>query len=224
MPPKLVVAFPAYRQLSVTFFFHWLSMNHGPVVACVGIDGTSLPAAMRRLGALALREHPDLDRMVVFEQDIIPPLDAFTRIAQYGDEYDIVGTFTFRHEAPHHVMAMMRVDRPDGKIAGFSPITADVTRNMVEHPGLYEVDAVAMGFTSIHRRVLERWDPQVPMWRAQPPLEGHDLHFCTEAKKQGFKVWVDSGIRCGHLTPMPIGFEDSQRVLADWSPEPELWL
>jgi hypothetical protein len=166
---------------------------------------------MRSLVAMAFDMFgDDWDRLVVFEHDMIPPLEAFNRIAQYRPEHDIVGTMYFKHHWPHHVMAWMQMAPPQ-----FSPLTAEVVRTMYDNQALYEVDGVAMGFTSIARRVFEEWDPNVPMWDPIPPLVGHDLHFCNEAKKQGFKVWLDSGIGCGHLTLMPVGYQHSQEALAE---------
>ena len=127
------------------------------------------------------------DRLVIFEHDMIPPLDAFERMANYWDEHDIVGTTYFKHDWPYHVMAWMQVVPPR-----FSPLTAEVVKQMVEKPALYEVDGVAMGFTAIRRQVFEEWDRDIPMWRPTPPLAGHDLHFCNEAKKQRQSV-SDSG-------------------------------
>ena len=141
---------------------------------------------------------------------MIPPLDGLNRIAQYGYEHDIVGSVYFKHDYPHHIMAWMQVEPPF-----FSPLTAEATRELVENPGLYEVDGVAFGFTSIARHVLEDWDPNIPMFEAQPPLIGHDLWFCHAAKQQGYKIWLDSGIGCGHLTLMPIGYSHSQVALAE---------
>ncbi len=216
---KLVVAFPFYRQLSVHWFFNFLmGMDLSPVVDYVGVDGTFLPMAMKKLVDMALQRCPDLDRLVFFEHDVLPPTDAFLRIAAYDDSYDIVAGMMFRHQSPYHVYACMETG-----FGGFSPLTAETTRMMAEKPDLYEVDLVSMGFTSVHRRVLERWDPDVFMWMPSPPIVGHDLHFCTEAKRQGFRVWLDSGIRCGHLTLVPIGFEESQDDLARHPPAPEVW-
>ena len=186
-----------------------MEREHGAnVVAVVGTEAIYLPMAMHTLINEAFEKCPDFDRLVIMEHDMIPPVDAFERIGQYGDEHDIVGTMYFKHEWPHHVMAWMQVKPPY-----YSPLTAAVTRQMVETPALYEVDAVAMGFTAIRRQVFEGWDRGVPMWDPVAPLVGHDLHFCNEAKKQGFKVWVDSGIGCGHLTTMPIGYGHSQQAL-----------
>jgi hypothetical protein len=105
----------------------------------------------------------------------------------------------------------------------FTPLTAATTRAMVEKPALYEVDAVATGFMSIRREVFEKWDTEVPMWKAAPPFTGHDLHFCNEAKKQGFKVWVDSGMPVDHLTQIPIGYKDQQAALAGNPVTPPIW-
>jgi hypothetical protein len=213
---KLVVAWPLYRQVPVSWLFNWTQMErrHGVnVVAVVGTEAMYLPMAMHELINQAFKECPDFDRLVVFEHDMIPPVDAFERIAEYRDEHDIVGTMYFKHDWPHHVMAWMQVQPPF-----YSPLTAEITKQMVDTPALYEVDAVAMGFTAIRRQVFEQWDRDIPMWDPIPPLIGHDLHFCNEAKKQGFKVWVDSGIGCGHLTLVPIGYPHSQEALAVANP------
>lgn len=205
---KIVVGFPLYRQVSTNWFSNWICMDTGPVVGKVVVDGTLLPKAVELLVKMAFEHYPEWDRLVFFEHDVIPPLDAFNRIAEYQDEHDIVAGMTFMHEPPHHIMAGVQVD------GGFAPLTAELTKAMVEQPALYEVDTVPMGFTSIARRVFEQWNPQVPMWCRDSRLIGHDLHFCIEAKKQGFKVWLDSGIKCGHLTLLPIGYEDQQHGLA----------
>lgn len=206
---RIVVAFPMYRQVPVQWFFQWLTLEKDPIVGTVASEGIYLPTAMQTLVQMAFDMFGDeWDRLVVYEHDMIPPKDALNRVAQYGDEHDIVGSIYFKHDWPHHVMAWMQVNPPM-----FSPLTAEVVRNMVEKPALYEVDGVAMGFTSIKREVFENWNPDIPMWNPTPPLIGHDLHFCHEAKKQGFKVWVDSGIGCGHLTLMPVGYSHSQEAL-----------
>lgn len=211
---KIVVAFPLYRQIPVSWFFQWLQMEKEPIVGTVATEGVPLEISMQTMVNMAFEKFGnDWDRMVVYEHDMIPPLDAFNRIATYPDEADIVGTTYFKHDYPHHVMAWMQVIPPR-----FSPLTAEVVQDMVEKPGLYPVDGVAMGFTSIHRRVFENWDTNVEMWRPTPPLVGHDLHFCNEAKKQGFNVLLDSGMGAGHLTLVPIGYSHSQQALKDAQP------
>lgn len=216
-PVKLVIALPLYHSVSTEWVRGWLCMDMRHVAHVVAVDGSMyLPQKMETLVAKAFEVCPDFDRLVVMEQDMIAPTDAFERIASYGDEYDIVGSTYFKHEAPHHVMAWMQIDKPR-----FSPLTREVVKRLVENPGMYHVDGVAMGLTSIHRRVFTDWDPAVPMWVPTPPMVGHDLHFCNEAKKQGFGIYLDSGLGCGHLTLVPIGYGDSQAALS--AEEPDTW-
>lgn len=215
-PAKQVVAFPMYKQVPVPWFFNWLQMAKTNVVGTVATDGMYLPQAMETLVARAFDIAPDFDQLVVMEHDMMPPLDGLDRMAQYGPEHDIVGTVYTTHEYPHHYMAWMQIDPPR-----FSPLTRSIMKTWVDSPGLYRLDGVAMGFTAISRRVFTDWDPDVPMWVPTPPMVGHDLHFCNEAKKQGFGIWLDSGIGSGHLTLVPIGHADAQAALAQ--SEPETW-
>lgn len=214
MSQKIVVAFPLYRQIPSQWFLNWLQMEKDSIVGTVATDGIPVEIAMQTMVDMVFDKFDDdWDRLVVVEHDMILPLNAFTRIAQYGSEHDIVGSVYFKHDWPHHVMAWMQLVPPR-----FSPLTAEVVKAMVENPALYPVDGVAMGCTSIARHVLEDWDPDVPMWHPTPPLVGHDLHFCHEAKKQGFNVFLDSGIGCGHLTLLPIGYPHSQEALQQAQP------
>lgn len=223
-PAKQVVAFPMYKQVPVPWFFNWLKMQKTHVIGTVATDGMYLPQAMETLVARAFEIAPDFDQLVVLEHDMMVPLDGLDRMAQYGDEHDIVGTVYTTHEYPHHYMAWMQIDPPR-----FSPLTRSIMKAWVDEPGLYEIDGVAMGFTAISRKVFCEWNPNVPMWVPTPPMVGHDLHFCNEAKKaqhgpnrdQSFKVWLDSGIGSGHLTLVPIGHGDAQAALE--VDEPETW-
>jgi hypothetical protein len=197
-PGQIVVALPMYRQVSVAWFYHWLRMIKNPCVGLVSIEGVYLPLAMTTLVETALNKFRRWDWLVVLEDDILPPLDAFERVNGYGSEHDIVGSVNMTHEPPYRVIAFQGEDR-------YEHLMSELETEWLSRPGLYEVDAVSMGFTAINRRVLEKWNADVPMWQPLPPMGGQDIHFCHEAKRQGFSVWLDSGMRCGHLTETTVG-------------------
>jgi hypothetical protein len=188
-------------------------MDKSCVAATVGVDGTLLPDAMQKLVELALAKSENFEWLVVFEHDVIPPLDALTRIARYDHEYDIVGGMTFRHEYPHYVMVFTKYP---GEALGYSPLTPEALDNMVQHPGVHAVDATAMGFTAIRREVFEKWDADIPMWQPTAELRGHDFHFCHEAVKQGFTIGADSGVMCGHLTVESVGLRHHSEALQSY--------
>jgi hypothetical protein len=70
-----------------------------------------------------------------------------------------------------------------------------------------------LGCTSITRRVLEQWDrDSIDMFNIDHRFGSHDLWFCWHARhKHGFNVFVDTGLRCTHLTETPIDLPDNQR-------------
>ena len=65
-----------------------------------------------------------------------------------------------------------------------------------EPPRVIRAVATGLGCILIHRSVLEkvqfRWDQSKPGF--------DDMFFCRDAQLDGtFKLWADTGIRCGHL-------------------------
>lgn len=178
-------------------------MDRRHVVGVMATRKLYLASAMSNMVKGAL-ERDDWDRMVVFEADMMPPADAFLRIAEYPDELDIVGSVYFQHPPPFHPVIYSQVDDAHFRNLHRSQIDA-----MMEKPGLYPADAVGFGFTSVHRRVLEKWD-DTPMFGGETEL-GHDLFFCREARRQGFSVHADSGIECGHLTEMAVNYENTKQ-------------
>lgn len=83
--------------------------------------------------------------------------------------------------------------RAEGRFEPYTEITTSTP---------FEVDACGFGCVLVNSRVFHSieypafkntWmDPQD--WKMS-----EDLYFCRKAKQQGFKIWVDPTVRCGHL-------------------------
>lgn len=199
---RLVLAMPLYTHVSVNWLVRFLSMDKSPVVDYLAVRKQYLSSAMTKLFEQATQLDVEWDRVVVLEADMMPPRDALIRIANYPDELDVVGTLYHQHSWPHHPCVFEQVDENNYRTLGTTQTLA-----MADKPGCYPVDGVGFGLTSVHRRVLEKWDGQ-PMFAAQQELLGHDLFFCRAAKRQGFSVHVDTAIRCGHLTEVQTTQDD----------------
>lgn len=72
------------------------------------------------------------------------------------------------------------------------------------------IDAVGMGFTVIHRSVLDGFPDTGDTWRwfahdlyGQERL-GEDLTFCHRAAKHGFTTWGDTRVVVRHIKPFAI--------------------
>ncbi len=210
----IVVGIPLYRSLPATFFAHWLRMDKTKVAATVTVEGVYLTHAMTTLVCMAL-DHDDWDRLVIMEHDVIPPVGAFERIAEYGPDKHIVGPLMFQHVPPYTAMVFGEDPDPEGTVLPFGP---DIVKQVAETPALYACSAVSFGFTAIHRDVLERWDADIPMF-VHDNDTSHDVYFCSRAREQGFGVFVDSTLLCDHLTEMPININHNQGWAAAHPPE-----
>lgn len=204
MTDRLLVAIPLYLTVPAIWFCRFEEMDRTPVAGLVATRKLYLASAMTNMVAGSL-ERDDWNRLVVYEADMLPPTDAFARIAQYPDTLDIVGSMYFQHAPPNHPVVYSQVDDTH-----YMNLHRSQIDHMMDKPGLYPVDAVGMGFTSIHRRVLETWNPDTPMFGGEAEL-GHDLYFCREAHRQGFSVHIDSAIECCHLTEIALNYENTKQ-------------
>jgi hypothetical protein len=208
---KSLVGFPLYHQVPATWFAQWEKMDRQHVAGTLVINGAYITTAMDVMVRMALEMDEPWDRLLVYEHDMIPPPEAITRIANYDPDYDIVGSMYFSHTPPHFPFVYI-VNEENGDTDPIAPVTV---KDWCDDPMLYEVGAVGFGFTSIARHVLERWNPDSPMFKIDMDagFGSHDLWFCHQARKQGFRVYVDSGIVCEHLSEFSVGLSYNQ----DWA-------
>jgi hypothetical protein len=210
---KLILGFPLYKQVPAAFFMNYLNMDKREVVYTIATNGVYTPTAMQQMVNSCLKITKDdtgsqWERLVVMEHDMIPQEDGLTRMAGYGPDKHIVCAMYFQHYPPHLAIAMGPKNDGSGSVM---PIGPDIVKVMANTPGLYEVSAVGLGFTAIHRDVLEQWDRSVPMFSVEGNMS-HDVWFCLRAREQGFNVFVDSGIQSGHLTEAAIGIHHNQQM------------
>lgn len=67
--------------------------------------------------------------------------------------------------------------------------------------GVSEWDAVGTGGMLFRRTIIDAMPyPWFEAGRTSKDHIGEDLYFCTKAKELGFRVWMDSDHRSGHIT------------------------
>lgn len=78
-----------------------------------------------------------------------------------------------------------------------------------ENGELVEVDATGSGCLLYDMRVFHELLPPWFKFRPNPDPEradgiGEDVGFCFDLKKAGYKIYIDTSIKCGHLSTMEI--------------------
>lgn len=129
------------------------------------------------------------------DSDVIPPRDAVLRLLAHNQP--IISGMYCRRSPPASVPVMLKNNQwitqfPQGKVI--------------------EVDLVGAGCLLIQRDVLANLPPQRPGkhwfdWRVDlPDLQGQglrplseDFTFCEHARKHGYKILVDTSIKCRHV-------------------------
>lgn len=131
----------------------------------------------------------------MLDSDVIPPRDAFLRLISHNLPF-CSGVYC-RRSPPHAIPVMQRQGQW-----------------LTELPpqGLIEVDVVGAGCCVLRRDMLEKLPPITPVkkwysWEVDARLAGQpceygmseDFSLNLHMKKHGYKVMVDSSIRCRHV-------------------------
>ena len=162
----------------------------GQIVALAGMpyDHARNVACMRTLECGA-------DFCLFLDNDVIPPPDAITRLMAH-DQPIISGMYS-RRSPPHAVPVMLK----NGTwITNF------------KKGSLIEVDLVGAGCLLLRRDFLQNFQPQRPGkhwfdWRVDLKGTGlvdeecmsEDFTLCLAAKRQGYRVLVDTSVECKHV-------------------------
>lgn len=148
----------------------------------------------------------DMDYLFMIDDDMICPDDMFEKL--YRHNVDLVAPLAFTRNFPHKPVIYQTVE-------GFDPVQQKdyfLNTQVRSYPknSLVECDAVGFGAVLIKSDVVKR----VPAPRFMSTCgTGEDIFFCYQAKKQGYRVYMDTSIKLGHLShPVNITEEYVERV------------
>ncbi len=203
-PARLAIAMPTYKVVPTSVMGSFLQLDRrGIEVTSTTISaGVYLSAAMRSFRDELLEHGDTFERLLIIEADMILPRDALIRHAHQTEP--IVGAMYVMHAPPY--MPICTAPAPEHDY--HRTFSAEEVRDMINAPGLYECVNVGFGCTSIRRDVLEDWPRDLPMFANRQGLTsdgvsvelGHDVAFGLEARRYGWKSYVDTNILCGHVS------------------------
>jgi len=127
----------------------------------------------------------DYDYYLSLEQDVVPPKDVIEKLMKHDKE--ICSGLYFK-EKEGELIPIMYLPHKEGfaKLLKFEEIPENE---------LIEVVTAGLGCVLIKRNVMEkikfRYEKNEKPW--------DDVWFCEDARKKGFKVYVDTSIRCKHF-------------------------
>jgi GT2 family glycosyltransferase len=160
------------------------------------IGRTLTPIARERMAEHAMADGADY--ILFIDDDMICPVDLFERL--YKHQKDIVGALAFTRYFPHKPVIFKLTEGYD-EVVKKDYYISTIYYNYPKD-SLVECDAVGFGAVLINCDVFKK---MTPPWFVMNSGAGEDVQFCFEAKKEGFKVYMDTATKLGHLsTPKEI--------------------
>jgi len=132
------------------------------------------------------------DYLFMIDDDMISDGDIFEKL--YASDKDIIAPLAFTRNFPHKPVMYSCIE-------GWDPAIQKeyfVNHAVLNYPKnkLVECDAVGFGAVLIKMDVLKK-TPQP--WFMNPNKTGEDISFCYEAKKYGFRTFMDTRVKLGHV-------------------------
>lgn len=184
---KTLIAVPCMDQVAAPFAQSLATLKTvGDCVYDFNI-GSLIYDARNRLTMDAIQCGADF--ILWLDSDMIIPQDAMTKLMKHmEDGKDIVSGLYFRRRAPFTPVLYSRIER------GFH-------EDLKEYPEDATFEVAGCGFGCVMTRVDAMQDALLNSHDLFTPFEGYgeDLSFCLRAKDNGYKIWCDSTIKCGHI-------------------------
>jgi len=134
-------------------------------------------------------KHSSGEYIFFLDSDVICPQDTILKLIEDGK--DIVSALYYKAQFPHNPQMYIKVgDYKYAPVVEFSE-------------GLVEVDGIGLGACLIKKSVFDK----IPEPWFDLPVNSElseDLFFCNKAKEHGFKIYVDTRIKCGHVSEVII--------------------
>lgn len=156
--------------------------------------------ARERLAEMAVEM--GMDYLFMIDDDMIVESDIFERL--YRHNVDICAGLAFTRIPPHKPV-IYEVNK------GFDQVEKRryyINHTLLSYPKnqLVECDAVGFGGVLIKTSVLKGMKKP---WFMVTSGAGEDIHFCHMAKEQGFRVFMDTSVKMGHLGVRPVITEET---------------
>lgn len=150
-----------------------------------------IPFAREMLASKALEFN--CDYLFSVDDDMMAPYDLFYSLVKH--DADIVAPLAFTRNPPHRAVMFATTE-------GYDPVVGKpyfINKSIHNYPRnrLVECDAVGFGACLIKTEIFKK---MAQPWFMGSQGTGEDIHFCLAAKKLGFRVFMDTSVKLGHLS------------------------
>lgn len=188
---KILIAVPSMDMVAAGFAQSLAALNKVDHCAVSFICGSLIYDARNRLAKQAVEY--GVDYVMWFDSDMIFSPDTLKTLLDDLEKYecDVASGLYFRRSSPYSPVAFSKFDVVDGK-AVFEDYEGPLT-------GVHEVEGVGFGCVVMSSQVI--FDMFAKYGDCFSPIArvGEDLSFCYRARDLGYKIMLDTNVKCGHV-------------------------
>lgn len=191
---KVLIAVPCMDMVSARFAQSLATLKKVGQSTVSFLMGSLIYDSRNRLAALAMDLESDyilwLDSDMVFQPDT---LERMMAVLDEHEEIDILSGLYFRRATPFTPVAFDKLDVGDNGMLEFE--------DLAEIPdGLKEIAGCGFGCVLMRTQCLyDIAGKYGGVWFSPMANAGEDCAFCIRARDEGFRIWLDPSIECGHM-------------------------
>lgn len=172
------------------FFDSWVMMDLPPFVYLRSSIG---PIEEMRNNMVREALGCGCTHILMMDTDQIYPRDIIKRLTSH--KKDIVGAMVCRRYPPFDPLLLR------GKINNYHTVSEDE----IDKGGLIPVDATGTGCLLISMEVFKKLpDPWFRFNKTDTGIVGEDIGFCSNARRAGFDIYVDTDCEVMHLSQLAV--------------------
>jgi len=190
---KLGIGIPcSYNHVPFPFFISFMNLERPDFIP---IPATSGPIDGLRNKIVEDALNLGCSHLIMMDTDQIYPANTITKLLSH--KLPIVGCLVHRRYPPFDPLLIK------GEINKYENITE------WDDGELLEVAATGTGCLMFDMRIFKNMPAPWFKFRPNPDKErggviGEDIGFCSDLKQAGYKIYVDTSIKCAHLSTLAI--------------------
>lgn len=201
--PKTMIAVPCMDQVSALFAQSLATIRRPGETMVSFLIGSLITDARNSLAKQAISAGADY--ILWLDSDMTFPPNVLEKMLKHMEEgKDIVSGLYFRRRPPFTPVLFKHLEK------GNNVAYDDYPKETV-----FECDGVGFGCVMMKKEILLDVLLNCGTFFDQIDNYGEDLSFCMRAKEQGYKIYCDSTIKCGHVGQVVVDEEIYQTQIRD---------
>lgn len=215
---KTLIAVPCLDMMHTEFVRAFTEMKKPDGTSFAFIQSTLIHEARNLIAQNAVKD--GFDRVLWLDSDIVMPDNALYLLsAQLDGGKDFVSGLYFKRKGKPLPVVYSKVEwgmANDGNVSTYAESIKEIP-----YRGAFEIEGAGFGCCMTSARLLT--DMVEKYGSPFSPLMGmgEDLTFCWRARKNGFRLYCDSRVSCGHIGQYVYGEADYRRMLEQGRREDE---